>query len=147
MAVASQKLGRKRVMAVHSHDGLDELSVCAPTAIVETDDKDGVREYVLNPEDMGITGCSPSDLTGGTPEDNADIALQLLAGGGPRTLRESVSLNAGAALYVAGSANSVAEGYKTAALALESGKTAEKLEEIRSTAMKLAGQTAEVSPA
>ena len=112
MAQASQKLGRRRVMAVHSHDGLDELSVCAPSSIVETGGTEGARDYVLKPEDMGITGCSPADLAGGTPEDNADIALQLLAGGGKQTLRASVALNAGAALYVAGSARSIEEGYK-----------------------------------
>jgi len=147
MAQASHKLGRKKVMAVHSHDGLDEISVCAPTTIVETGSRSGATEYLLHPEEIGITGCSMNDLMGGTPEDNVDIALELMAGGGNRTLRESVALNAGAALHVAGRAPGIRDGYRTALEALGSGSTAKKLDEIRRTAAELHEQSAEaVSP-
>jgi anthranilate synthase/phosphoribosyltransferase len=137
MAQASHMLGRKKVMAVHSHDGLDEISVCAPTTVVETGSGNGAVEYLLRPEDLGIKECSMDDLMGGTPEDNADIALELLGGGGNHTLRESVALNAGAALYVAGKALGIAEGYRAALEALESGRTAEKLDEIRKVGLTL----------
>jgi anthranilate synthase/phosphoribosyltransferase len=137
MAQASHMLGRKKVMAVHSQDGLDEISVCAPTTVVETGSGNGAVEYILHPEELGIKACSMDDLMGGTPEDNADIALELLGGGGNQTLRESVALNAGAALYVAGRVSGIAEGYRTALEVLESGRTAEKLDEIRKVGLTL----------
>jgi anthranilate phosphoribosyltransferase len=145
MAQASQRLGRERVMAVYGHDGLDEISVCAPTTIVETGRGDDAVEYVFHPDKVGITGCSSNDLTGGTPEDNADTALELLAGGGNKTLVASVALNAGAALFVAGKVESIMEGYEAARRALKSGQAAEKLEEIRHAAVELKEQHAEAA--
>ena len=145
MALASHKLGRKKVLAVHSHDGLDEISACAPTTIVETGGGGGIDEYLLNPEEIGITECSMNDIIGGTPEDNVDMALELLGGGGNPTLKASVALNAGAALYVAGRVTGIQEGYRTALEALSSGSTAEKLEEIRSVSVGLQEQAAGVA--
>jgi anthranilate synthase/phosphoribosyltransferase len=131
MAQACQKLGRKKVMTVHSLDGLDEISVCAPTTIVEAEATGAFDQYVFDPGDLGIEESSFDDLIGGTPEDNADTAMELLGGSGKRALRDAVAVNAGAALYIADKASGIEEGYETALEALESGRTAEKLDQIR----------------
>jgi anthranilate phosphoribosyltransferase len=110
---------------------------------VETGSENGSVEYLLHPEELGIKECSLDDLMGGTPEDNADIALELLGGGGNHTLRESVALNAGAALYIAGKASGIAEGYRAALEVLESGRTAKKLDEIRKVGLTLREKSAE----
>jgi anthranilate synthase/phosphoribosyltransferase len=141
MARAALLLGRRRVMAVHSRDGLDEMSVCAPTSIFESDEQGEIREYLFRPEDVGIADLSLDDIAGGTPEDNAEQAMALLGGGGTAALREAVSLNAGAAVYLYGDAESIEEGFRMARDALGSGKTAEKLDEIRDVGRGLKTET------
>jgi anthranilate synthase/phosphoribosyltransferase len=121
-------------MVVHSHEGLDEISTCAPTNITETEGFNPVREYLFKPEDAGVERSSPGDLAGGTPEDNAEAAMALLGGGGSTALRDAVCLNAGAALYLYGRAESIREGYCIAVEALLSGETSRKVDEVRASA-------------
>ena len=118
-------LGVKRGMVVYGQDKLDEISVSSPTTISEI--KDGwYRQTVIKPEDFGLTRCAKEELKGGTPEENAEITRSILSGGkGPR--RDAVLLNAGAALYIAGKAGSMAEGVKLAAALIDSGKAMETL--------------------
>jgi anthranilate synthase/phosphoribosyltransferase len=137
MAEAAILLGRKRVMVVHSFDGLDEISLCAPTTVVEADDRGQVVEYVLQPESLGLGSFSLQELIGGRPEENAGEAMALLRGGGSVAIREAVCLNAGAALYLCGGAKSVEEGLRIARTALLSGKTAAKLNDVRTVAEAL----------
>jgi len=137
MARAAVMLGRRRVMVVHSRDGLDEISVCAPTTIAEAGADGEVREYLFSPEEAGIGGYSLQELLGGTPEDNVEAAMALLGGGGASALRDAVSLNAGAALYLYGGAESIKEGYRIAREELMSGGTARKLDEIRAAAASI----------
>jgi anthranilate synthase/phosphoribosyltransferase len=144
VAEAAFMLGKRRVMVVHSHDGLDEISVCAPTNITEIDKKSGeVWEYPFHPEEAGVEVFSPEDLVGGTPEDNAEEAMALLGGGGRAALREAVCINAGAALYLLGKAESIAEGHLLAVEALLSGKTSRKLDEIRAAADSISREVKE----
>jgi anthranilate synthase/phosphoribosyltransferase len=131
VAEAAHLLGVRRVMAVHGDDGLDEISISGPTFVVEVDETGARRDYTLSPEEFGISRRPVAELRGGTAAENAATALAVLGGGGPAAVREAVLLNAGAALYVCGIARNIGEGYLAAREALASGRTAEKLEQIR----------------
>ena len=119
-------LGVKRGMVVYGMDKLDEISLSAPTKICEF--KDGwFKTYVINPEDFGFEKCTKDELKGGTPAENAEITRNILKGEkGPK--RNAVLMNAGAALYIGGKADSFKEGIELAAEIIDSGKAAETLE-------------------
>lgn len=119
-------LGIKRGMVVYGMDKLDEISMSAPTKICEI--RDGwYKTYTIKPEDFGFTTCTKDDLKGGTPEENAEITRAILRGEkGPK--REAVLLNAGAALYIGGKAESMQEGIALAAELIDSGKAMKTLE-------------------
>ncbi len=137
-AQAARLLGVQRVMVVHGEDGLDEISVCAPTKFVEIDEQDNPREFTLEPEELGTSRFSLEELKGGTPSENAEIARRMLDGTGNDALREAVCVNAGAALYLCGLADQISAGCRQAREAFESGKVVEKLEEIRRVGRQLA---------
>ena len=120
-------LGVKNAMVVYGQDKLDEISMAAPTTVCEV--KDGVfNSYTITPEQFGFTRCEKADLVGGTPRENAAITLAILNGEkGPK--RDAVLMKAGAALYVAGKAASLADGIGLAAEMIDSGKAKQKLEE------------------
>lgn len=118
-------LGVERGMVVYGKDKLDEISMSAPTTICEF--KDGwFKTYTVCPEDFGFERCTKQDLEGGTPEENAKITLAILNGEKGHK-RNAVLMNAGAALYVGGKAESMADGVKLAAEIIDSGKAAETL--------------------
>ncbi len=129
MADAAVLLGAGRVMTIRSEDGLDEFSCSAPTRCVLAEG-DSRREFVFDPAEAGISGCSPDALKGGTAEDNAAMARRLLAGEELGGVMDAVCLNAGAGLFVAGAAGSVAEGYGAAREAFREGRVSRKLEEV-----------------
>jgi anthranilate synthase/phosphoribosyltransferase len=137
VAEAAKMLGVRRVMTVHSRDGLDEISSCAPTDIVEIDESGTCRRFVFDPAQHGFASSSSEELSGGDARENVMLALELAEGRGRQALRNAVALNAGAALYVAGRVDSIENGAKEALEALTSGKVREKIEEIRSTAIAL----------
>ena len=118
-------LGVKRGMVVYGQDKLDEISMSAPTTVCEI--RDGwYRTSVIQPEDFGFARCSRDALRGGSPEENARITRDILSGAqGPK--RDAVLLNAGAALYIAGKAESMKAGTVLAAELIDSGKAAETL--------------------
>lgn len=118
-------LGVKRGMVVYGQDKLDEISLSSPTTVCEF--KDGwFKSYVIKPEDFSLTRCKKEDLVGGTPEENANITLDILKGKkGPK--RDAVLLNAGAGLYIADKASSLSEGIKLASSIIDSGKALETL--------------------
>jgi anthranilate phosphoribosyltransferase len=121
-------LGVKRGMVVYGLDKLDEISMSAPTKICEI--RDGwFRSTVIKPEDFGFERCTKEDLKGGTPADNAQITRDILAGKTGHK-RNAVLMNAGAALYIAGKAENMADGVKLAAELIDSGKATETLEKI-----------------
>ncbi|MDD6035329.1 MAG: anthranilate phosphoribosyltransferase [Lachnospiraceae bacterium] len=120
------QLGVKRGMVVYGQDKLDEISMSAPTTVCEF--KDGwFKTYVITPEEFGFERCTKAELVGGTPEENAGITRAILSGEkGPK--RNAVLMNAGAALYIGGKAESMKEGIALAAELIDSGKAAETLE-------------------
>jgi anthranilate phosphoribosyltransferase len=121
-----ERLGSEHVLVVAGTDGIDEISLCAPTKVAEL--KDGViREYILNPQDLGFSLATREDLQGGDIARNAEVLREVLNGArGPK--RDIVLLNAGAALYVAGLAGSIKEGTALAAQAIDAGKAAATLD-------------------
>ena len=125
-ARALQKLGSRRVFVVHGHDGLDEISVCAPTRISELNDG-LIQTYDISPEQFFGEPADPEALTGGDPKENADITLKILGGEkGPR--RDVVLINSAAALVAAGKAEKLADGISVAAYAIDSGAARDKLD-------------------
>ena len=120
-------LGVRRGMVVYGQDKLDEISLSAPTAVCEF--KDGwFKSYTIKPEDFGFNRCSKQELVGGTPQENADITLAILQGKEKGTKRNTVLLNAGAALYIGGKADSFNNGVQLAAQLIDSGRALATLE-------------------
>jgi anthranilate phosphoribosyltransferase len=125
-ANALKLLGAKRAFVVHGHDGLDEISVCAPTRVSEL--QDGmVRTYDLDPEQFFGKLADPDDLKGGDPEQNAAITKSILNGDlGPK--KDVVILNAAAALTAAGKSTDLKEGMGLAEESIARGAANSKLE-------------------
>lgn len=120
-------LGVERGMVVYGTDKLDEISLSAPTTVCEF--KDGwFKTYTICPEDFGFERCTKADLEGGTPEENAKITRDILNGEKGHK-RNAVLMNAGAALYIGGKAESMKDGVKLAAEIIDSGKAAKTLEQ------------------
>lgn len=121
-------LGVKRGMVVYGKDKLDEISMSAPTAVCEF--KDGwFRSYTIAPEDFGFKRCTKEDLKGGTPEENVKITRDIL-GGAKGHKRNAVLMNAGAALYIGGKAETLKDGIALAAEIIDSGKALETLDKL-----------------
>lgn len=121
-------LGVKRGMVVYGQEKLDEISMSAPTTVCEF--KDGwFKSYVITPEDFGFTRCTKAELTGSTPQENAEITRAILRGEkSPK--RDAVLMNTGASLYIGGKAQTMAEGIELAAGLIDSGKAMETLEQL-----------------
>jgi len=121
-------LGADHAIVVHSHDGLDEISISAATCVCEVRDGD-VRAYELQPEEIGVERHNIEKIAGGDSRENARIAREVLGGGsGPRT--EIVAANAGAALYVSGAARTIRDGVTMARESIASGSALAKLLEL-----------------
>ena len=121
-------LGVKRGMVVYGKDRLDEISMSAPTAVCEF--KDGwFKSYTIAPEDFGFERCTKDDLKGGTPEENAKITREILSGAKGHK-RNAVLMNAGAALYIGGKAETLKDGIALAAKIIDSGKALETLDKL-----------------
>jgi anthranilate phosphoribosyltransferase len=137
IAEALVGLGSARAMVVAAEDGLDELSVSSRTRVIEVEDGRTEERYV-EPGDFGFAGAELEDVAGGAPEENAAASRAVLAGEpGPR--RDLVLLNAGAAIYVGGRADSLAEGVEKAAEAVDSGAGVALLERLIAASAAPAG--------
>jgi anthranilate phosphoribosyltransferase len=135
-----QELGAQRALVVWGRDGMDELSLGAGTLVGEL--RDGVvREYDVHPEDFGIAMAASRNLR---VNDAAESKLMLLAAleDMPGLPREIVALNAGAALYVAGKAESLEDGIALARRTIASGAARAKLDEFIDATRALAGVAA-----
>jgi len=119
-------LGIKRGMVVYGRDKLDEISLSAPTSVCEINNG-WVKNFVITPEDFGFDRCKREDLRGGDPSENAEITRAILRGERGHK-RNAVLLNAGAALYVGGKADSFKSGVKLAAELIDGGKAFATLE-------------------
>lgn len=128
MAQVLSKLGVKKGLVVYGQDKMDEISISAPTSVCEFHDG-WYKTYTITPEQFGLTRAQKSDVVGGTPEENAAITRGILSGSITGPKRDVVLLNAGAGLYVAGKAASLAEGVQLAAELIDSGKALAKLEQ------------------
>lgn len=118
-------LGFRRGMVVYGQDKLDEISMSAPTSVCEF--KDGwFKSYTITPEEFGFERCTKEDLLGGTPEENAEITRAILRGEKGHK-RNAVLMNAGAALYIGGKAESISDGIAIASQIIDSGKATETL--------------------
>jgi len=123
------ELGHLRALVVHGSPGMDEISPAGPTRVAELS-SEGVTEYEISPRDFGLEEVALPDLLGGEPEDNARIIRGVLDGteGAPRTV---VLLNAAAAIYVAGAAETLGQAVESARESVDSGAAAEALERLR----------------
>ena len=93
------------------------------------DSDGGFTTYQTTPEQFGYTRCAKAELTGGTPEENAEITRSILNGEEKGAKRHAVCLNAGAALYIAGKADTLEAGVSLAEQLIDSGAAAAKLAE------------------
>lgn len=121
-------LGVERAMVVHGDDGLDEITTTTTTTICEVNGG-RLKEYKLDPKELGIDLVSLKDIEGGTPKENAEIIINILKGEkGPK--RDIVVLNSAAALYSAEIVDSLKEGIILANELIDSGKAYEKYKEL-----------------
>lgn len=126
LARVLSNLGVKSAMVVYGEDSIDEISMSAPTKVCEF--KDGnFKTYEITPKQFGFERCQKSELVGGTPQENAQILRDILDGK-DGAKRNAVLLNAGAAIYVAGKADSIDSGIKIAKDMIDSGKAKAQLE-------------------
>ena len=127
-AEALRLLGSRRALIVHGHDGLDEISVCAPTRVTEL--KDGlIRTYDIDPERFLGRRATPAEVAGGDPARNAAITRAVLAGD-KGACRDVVVLNAAAALMAAGKTDTIEAGMLLAAESIDSGAARDKLQRL-----------------
>ena len=121
-------LGVRRGMVVYGTDKLDEISLSAPTKICEIQNG-WFKSYTVRPEDFGFERCTKDDLKGGSPAENAQITRDILSGKQGHQ-RNATLLNAGAALYIGGKADTMQDGVRLAAELIDSGKALATLEKL-----------------
>ena len=128
LARVMANLGVKRGMVVYGQDSLDEISMSAPTSVCEVKGG-GFTSYEITPEQFGFARCDKAELAGGSPAENAAITRSILDGREKGPKRGAVCMNAGAALYIAGKADSLEEGVRLAESLIDSGAALRKLED------------------
>ena len=126
MAGALALLGTKHALLVASEDGLDELSISAPTLVVEVIDSE-LRRYTVAPEEVGLDSAPAEAIPGGDPAENAQTARAIF-GGERGASRDLATLNAGAAIYAGGRAGTLEEGVRAAERAIDDGLALAALE-------------------
>jgi len=129
VATIIQQLDFDHAMVVHGMDGYDEISLAGPTMVAEV--RNGEKEtYEIRPEDFGLKRAPFDEVKGGTPEQNAAIMQNIIAGKETGPKRDLVLLNSAAAMLVAGKVNSMEDGLKLAESIIVSGKAAGKLQQL-----------------
>jgi anthranilate phosphoribosyltransferase len=137
IAEALVGLGSVRAMVVAADDGVDELSISSRTRVIEVANG-GTEEWFVEPAGLGLESAELSEVAGGTPEENAAASRAVLAGErGAR--RDLVLLNAGAAIYIGGAADSLSEGIEAAGRSVDSGAAAELLDRLIAMTAELGG--------
>ncbi len=136
MAGALALLGTEHALLVSSEDQLDELSISAPTRVVEVS-SEGVRSYVVTPEEVSLPRAPAEAIPGGDPAENADTARRILAGE-PGPARDLAVLNGGAAIYAGGGAGSLIDGVRAAESAIDSGAATAALDRFVDATHRLA---------
>jgi anthranilate phosphoribosyltransferase len=129
MAEVLKRLGSEHVMLVHAQDGLDEISLAAPTHVVEL--RDGViSEYQIKAEEFGLEAQSLEGLSVTSAAESLALIHSALGGNGTGKAAALVALNAGAAIYVSGVAATLADGVQMAEDAIASGAALQKIQEL-----------------
>jgi anthranilate phosphoribosyltransferase len=133
-------LGSEHALIVYGQDGLDELSVSAPSFVHEAR-RGTLRSYTVQPEDFGL-GCWPREaVRGGTVDANLRLAEAVLAGE-TGAARDVVLLNAGAALYAADLADSIQDGIRRAADELDSGRARARVRQVADVSQRIRAEQA-----
>lgn len=127
LAQVLANLGVKRGMVVYGRDKLDEISASAETAVCEINNG-WYKSYTITPEKFGLTRCTKEDLKGGEPAENAEITKAILRGEDRGPKRTAVLMNAGAALYIAGKAESFEQGIQMAGELIDNGSAYKTME-------------------
>jgi anthranilate phosphoribosyltransferase len=129
IAQVLQRLGSARVLVVHGHDGLCELTVTSPTYVAEL--RDGkILEYEVNPQELGFKTGNLDEIRIDSPEESARIIERIFSGADQGTARDMALINAAGALFVAGLVKNLKEGVELASKTVDSGKAAEKMENL-----------------
>ena len=128
MAEALARLDVERALVVHG-DGLDEIAIHGETVVAEVTD-DRIAEYTITPDDMGLEARNIEAISGGSPEENAADLRGIVTGEVTGAKRDIILANAGAAIYVAGVADTHEDGVEQARQAIESGAAADKLDDL-----------------
>ncbi|WP_028491042.1 anthranilate phosphoribosyltransferase [Thioalkalivibrio sp. ALE19] len=136
LAEALKGLGSEHVMVVNAEDGLDEISIGAPTRVAELRDGE-ITEYTLRPEDVGLSTAALDTVRVADVAASAAMLRDVLAGT-PGPARDIVLLNAGAAIFVGGGAPSLEAGVRRAAEVIDSGAARERLEQLQAVSTRLA---------
>ena len=132
---ALQELGHERGLVVHGAPGMDEISPTGPTRVAEL--KDGqVQSYEVTPESLGVDPQPLEGVAGGSPEDNARVIRDVLSGKRQDAARTATVLNAAAAIYVGGLADSLSRAVRLAGNAIASGAALQKLEALRAASAR-----------
>jgi anthranilate phosphoribosyltransferase len=138
VAEALRDLGAEKALVVHGTDGMDEITVTDKTLVADVSEGE-IVEYEISPEDFGLPRHAPDGLLGGDAHLNARILRDILSGEERGASRDIVLLNAGAAIHVSGSANSVEEGVRLARDSITGGAAAMALEDFVKTTRRLSG--------
>ena len=138
IAGALARLGTVHALVVSGEDGVDELSISAPTSVVEVRGA-ALSHYSVTPEDVGLRRAPADDVPGGTPAQSAETARVIFAGE-PGAARDLAVLNAGAAIYAGGGADTLEAGVRAAEVAIDTGAAAEAVE-------RFVARTRELAPA
>jgi len=128
-ASVAQQLGAKRVLVVHGHDGMDEITMTTTTRCSELHNGT-IKTYDIDPLQWFDELCSPQELEGGTPERNAQITRQILSAELQGPKREIVLINSAASLLAGGVVSSMAEGIQKSAESIDSGAALSKLQQL-----------------
>ena len=137
VAEVLKRLGVRHALVVHGSDGVDEISISAPTHVYEVSGGE-IRSYEIRPEDFGLSRAEAGAVRGGTVPANLELAEAALSGQ-PGPARDVVLLNAGAGLYTCGLASGIADGIRLARETIESGRARAKIDEVRRVSQKLRG--------
>ncbi len=129
IAKALAKMDVERALVVHG-SGLDEIAIHGETVVAEVNG-DEIEEYTLTPGNLGLKRYDIEEIAGGQPEDNAADMLGIVNGEITGPKRDIILANAGAAIYIAGKTDTIAEGVEQARHGIDSGEAAAKLEELR----------------
>ncbi|MFQ5426508.1 MAG: anthranilate phosphoribosyltransferase [Gaiellales bacterium] len=138
LARVLDRLGAEHALVVHGAGGVDELTPIGANVLCEVHEG-RITESQLDPADLGMRRCSLADLAGSSPEENAATIRAIITGRehGPR--RDTVLLNAAAALLVASRADSIATGVERAAHAIDSGQAVRRLDELVAFSQEIGG--------